>query len=209
MGPSGSGKTTLVDVLLGLLEPQSGTVKFNGKPMQQNFGEWRSQVAYLPQQVFLIDNSLRGNVALGEEESEIDETRLREALRQARLSELVEQLPQGVDTILGERGVRLSGGQRQRVALARVFYHGRSVLVMDEATSALDNETEKEIVAEIQRLKGQKTMIVIAHSLTTVQNCDRIYRLEQGIIMEFHEFQVRRTVGVVFGDCFPQSSCNT
>jgi len=184
VGPSGSGKTTLVDVLLGLLEPQSGTMEFNGRSLLENLEEWRSQVAYLPQQVFLIDNSLRCNVALGEEESEIDETRLREALRQARLTELVEQLPQGVNTILGERGVRLSGGQRQRVALARAFYHGRSVLVMDEATSALDNETEKEIVAEIQRLKGQKTMIVIAHRLTTVQHCDRIYRLEQGKIVE-------------------------
>ena len=182
VGPSGSGKTTLVDVLLGLLEPQSGKMEFNGRPLLENLGEWCSQVAYLPQQVFLIDDSLRGNVALGEEESEIDEIRLKEALRQARLSELVEQLPQGVNNILGERGVRLSGGQRQRVALARAFYHGRSVLVMDEATSALDNETEKEIVAEIQRLKGQKTMIVIAHRLTTVQHCDRIYRLEQGRI---------------------------
>jgi ABC-type multidrug transport system fused ATPase/permease subunit len=167
-----------------LLVPQSGDVEFNGQLLQNNLEEWRSQVAYLPQQVFLIDNSLRGNVALGEEESEIDEIRLREALRQARLSELVEQLPQGVDTILGERGVRLSGGQRQRIALARAFYHGRSVLVMDEATSALDNETEKEIIAEIQRLKGKKTMIVIAHRLTTVQHCDRIYRLEQGKIVE-------------------------
>ena len=183
VGPSGSGKTTLVDVLLGLLEPQSGIMEFNGQPLQEHLAEWRSQVAYLPQQVFLIDNSLRCNVALGEEESQIDETRLREALRQARLTELVEQLPLGVNTILGERGVRLSGGQRQRVALARAFYHGRSVLVMDEATSALDNETEKEIVAEIQRLKGQKTMIVIAHRLTTVQHCDRIYRLEQGRIV--------------------------
>ena len=184
IGPSGSGKTTLVDVLLGLLEPQTGTLEYNGYPLQETLAEWRSQIAYLPQQVFLIDNSLRCNVALGEEESEIDETRLLEALRQARLSELVEQLPQGVNTILGERGVRLSGGQRQRVALARAFYHGRSVLVMDEATSALDNETEQEIVAEIQRLKGQKTMIVIAHRLTTVQHCDRIYRLEQGKIIE-------------------------
>ncbi len=183
VGPSGSGKTTLVDVLLGLLEPQSGTIEFNGRPLLENLEEWRSQVAYLPQQLFLIDNSLRCNVALGEEESAIDEIRLKEALRQARLSELVEQLPQGVETILGERGIRLSGGQRQRVALARAFYHGRNVLVMDEATSALDNETEKEIVAEIQRLKGQKTMIVIAHRLTTVQHCDRIYRLEQGKIV--------------------------
>ena len=184
IGLSGSGKTTLLDILLGLLEPQSGDIEFNGRQLQDNLEEWRSQVAYLPQQVFLIDNSMRCNVALGVEESVIDETKLREALRQARLSELVEQLPEGVDTILGERGVRLSGGQRQRVALARAFYHGRSVLVMDEATSALDNETEKEIVAEIQRLKGQKTMIVIAHRLTTVQHCDRIYRLEQGRIVE-------------------------
>ena len=184
IGSSGSGKTTLIDVLLGLLEPQSGKIEFNGLPLHENLQEWRCQVAYLPQQVFLIDNSLRCNVALGEEDSKIDEARIQEAIRQARLSELVEQLPQGVNTILGERGVRLSGGQRQRVALARAFYHGRSVLVMDEATSALDNETEKEIVNEIQRLKGQKTLIVIAHRLSTVQHCDRIYRLEQGKIVE-------------------------
>ena len=184
IGPSGSGKTTLVDVLLGLLEPQTGALEYNEHPLQETLSEWRAQVAYLPQQVFLIDNSLRFNVALGEAESEIEEYRLQEALHQARLSELVEQLPQGVNTILGERGVRLSGGQRQRVALARAFYHGRSVLVMDEATSALDNETEKEIVAEIQHFKGKKTMIVIAHRLTTVQHCDRIYRLEQGQVVE-------------------------
>jgi ABC-type bacteriocin/lantibiotic exporter with double-glycine peptidase domain len=184
IGPSGSGKTTLVDVLLGLLEPQSGKIEFNGQSLQDKLGRWRSQVAYLPQQIFLVDNSLRCNVALGEEESEIDEFRLLEALHQARLSELVEQLPQGANTILGERGVRLSGGQRQRVALARAFYHKRSVLVMDEATSALDNETEKEIVEEILRLQGQKTMIVVAHRLTTVQHCDRIYRLDHGKIVE-------------------------
>ena len=184
IGPSGSGKTTLVDVLLGLLNPQTGTMEYNGHALEETLSEWRSEVAYLPQQVFLIDNTLRCNIALGEETFEIDESRLKEAVRQARLSELVEQLPQGVDTFLGERGVRLSGGQRQRVALARAFYHGRDVLVMDEATSALDNETEKEIVAEIQHLKGQKTMIVIAHRLTTVQHCDRIYRLEQGKIVK-------------------------
>ena len=184
MGTSGSGKTTLVDALLGLLKPQTGSIDYNGYPLQESLKTWRSQVAYLPQQVFLIDNSLSCNVALGKEEAEIDQELLSESLRQARLSELVEQLPQGVNTILGERGVRLSGGQRQRVALARAFYHGRSVLVMDEATSALDNETEREIVEEIKRLKGQKTMIVIAHRLTTVQHCDRIYRLEQGQIVD-------------------------
>jgi ABC-type multidrug transport system fused ATPase/permease subunit len=183
IGPSGSGKTTMVDVLLGLLEPRSGLILFNGKSVLDNLGMWQSQVAYLPQQVFLIDNTLRCNIALGEEDQEIDNSRLQEALQQARLSKLVEELPQGVDTFLGERGVRLSGGQRQRVALARAFYHGRSVLVMDEATSALDNETEREIVEEIKRLKGKKTMIVIAHRLTTVQHCDRIYQLDNGKII--------------------------
>jgi ATP-binding cassette, subfamily B, bacterial PglK len=184
VGPSGSGKTTLVDVLLGLLEPQQGQLRYNGRPLKEALVEWRAQVAYLPQQVFLIDASLRRNVALGLEDREIDEPRLREALRQARLVELVAQLPEGVDTIVGEHGVRLSGGQRQRVAIARAFYHGRDVLVMDEATSALDNETEREIVEEIRQLKGQKTLIVIAHRLTTVQHCDRIFRLKEGRIVE-------------------------
>jgi len=183
-GPSGSGKTTLVDVLLGLLEPQAGELRYNDRPFKDALPQWRAQVAYLPQQTFLIDDTLRRNVALGVDDTEIDEPRLDDALRQARLEKLVGQLPDGTDTFLGERGVRLSGGQRQRVALARAFYHGRSVLVMDEATSALDNETEREIVEEIRRLKGQKTLIVIAHRLTTVQYCDRIYCLQDGRIVE-------------------------
>ena len=183
IGPSGSGKTTLVDVMLGLLKPESGSLEFNGIALQEMLQAWRSQVAYLPQQAFLIDNTLKHNVALGDKDSEIDELRLEAALRQASLTTMVEQLPQGVHTMLGEKGVRLSGGQRQRIALARAFYHGRSVLVMDEATSALDNETEQEIVNEIRRLKGQRTMIVIAHRLTTVQHCDRIYLLESGRVV--------------------------
>lgn len=184
VGPSGSGKTTLVDVILGLLEPKSGTVKFNNAYLIDALNSWRASVAYLPQQVFLADDSLRKNVALGEHDSDIDEGRLLKALHQARLDELTAQLPHGVETMLGERGVRLSGGQRQRVALARAFYYGRSVLVMDEATSALDNDTEREIADEIRRLKGAKTMIVIAHRLTTVQHCDRIYRLEKGMVVQ-------------------------
>jgi ATP-binding cassette, subfamily B, bacterial PglK len=184
IGTSGAGKTTLVDILLGLLEPQAGNILFNGRPLRERLFEWRSQSAYLPQQVFLIDNTLKRNIALGVEDAEIDETLLHEALQKARLSEMLLQLPNGVDTLLGERGVRLSGGQRQRVALARAFYHRREVLVMDEATSALDNKTEHEIVEEIKHLKGQITMIVIAHRITTVQNCDRIIRLEQGQIVE-------------------------
>ena len=183
VGVSGSGKTTLVDTMLGLLTPQSGSILFNNELLQDKLAHWRSNVAYLPQQVLLIDNSLRCNVALGVPDNEIDEERLNKAIEQARLSELVKQLPKGLGTIIGERGIRLSGGQRQRVALARAFYHGRNVLIMDEATSSLDNETEHEIVEEIKLLKGQKTLIVIAHRLTTVQHCDRIYRLENGKII--------------------------
>ena len=188
IGPSGAGKTTLVDVLLGLLEPNEGELLYNGHSMRLALSDWRKQVAYLPQEVFLIDNTLRSNVAMGLDETEIDDVRLNKTLKQARLTELIEQLPQGVNTVLGERGVRLSGGQRQRVALARAFYHERSVLVMDEATSSLDNETEQEIVEEIKHLKGQKTLIVIAHRLTTVKHCDRIYKLEKGRIVEYGSY---------------------
>jgi ABC-type bacteriocin/lantibiotic exporter with double-glycine peptidase domain len=184
VGPSGSGKTTMVDVLLGMLKPHEGQIMFNGKPLDTSLAHWRQNVAYIPQQVFLIDSTLRCNVALWLSTNEIDDTRIEEALRKARLLEMVEQLPQGYDTMLGERGVRLSGGQRQRVALARAFYHERSVLVMDESTSALDNETEQEIVEEIKILKGNTTLVVIAHRMSTVQHCDRIYRLENGGIVE-------------------------
>ena len=184
IGASGSGKTTLLDIMLGLLEPQKGIVEFNGEPLQSNIDNWRKCVAYLPQETFLIDNTLRNNIALGVHESDIDDERLNKVLDQARLTGLIEQLPNGVETIIGERGVLLSGGQRQRIALARAFYHDRTVLVMDESTSALDTETEQEIVEEIKQLKGKKTMIVIAHRLTTLRYCDRIYRLENGEIVE-------------------------
>jgi len=150
--------------------------------------DWRSNVAYLPQQVFLIDNTLRCNVAMGVEEDKIDDNKLEKALRQARLDKLAGTLPQGTNTLLGERGIRLSGGQRQRIALARAFYFGRDVLVMDESTSALDNETEHEIVEEIRQLKGEKTIIVIAHRLTTLQHCDQVYRLENGKIIEYGSY---------------------
>jgi ATP-binding cassette, subfamily B, bacterial PglK len=184
VGSSGSGKTTMVDLLLGLLDPDKGCAFYNNMPLKENLVKWHSQVAYLPQQIFLIDNTLRNNIALGVKEEEINDGMIEEALNRARLIELVSQLPDGVNTILGERGVRLSGGQRQRIALARAFYHQRSVLILDESTSALDNETENEIVKEIRRLKGKKTIIVIAHRLTTVRHCDRIYRLDDGKIIE-------------------------
>jgi len=183
VGQSGSGKTTLVDVFLGLLGNQSGEVFYNGVPLHEKLASWRGNVAYLPQEVFMIDDSLRNNVCLGRENGDSHDEQLEKAIAQAQLSNLISDLPNGVDTQLGELGTRLSGGQRQRVALARAFYHQREVLVLDEATSALDTDTEREIVDEMQRLKGSVTMIVIAHRLSTLQHCDRIYKLERGEII--------------------------
>lgn len=185
IGTSGVGKTTFIDLLMGLFEPEEGKIfldneLLSGKVLHQ----WRSQIAYIPQQVFIIDDSLKKNVALGVPDEMIDMEKVESALKQSQLFSLLDQLPQGVDTLLGERGIRLSGGQRQRVALARAFYHDRDVLIMDEATSALDSETEKEIVSEIQLLKRKKTLIVIAHRLSTIEHCDRILRLERGSFIE-------------------------
>jgi ABC-type bacteriocin/lantibiotic exporter with double-glycine peptidase domain len=182
IGASGSGKTTLVNIMLGLLSPDSGSISYNGTLFSEGVDNWRSQVAYLPQQVFLVDGTLCENIALGE--TKIDDKLVTEALRKSKLLNWVEELPNGIKTVVGESGVRLSGGQRQRVALARAFYFERSVLVMDEATSALDSKTEKEIVDEINSIKGKMTVIVIAHRLSTVKYCDRIYRLENGSIIQ-------------------------
>ena len=183
IGSSGSGKTTLVDLMLGLLDPSAGEIKYNNEQLtKDNIGVWRQQIAYLPQQIFMVDDTLRCNIALGE--NEVDEARLDDVLRQTCLKDFVDQSPDGINTIIGEKGVRLSGGQRQRVVLARALYHGRDVLVMDESTSALDTETEKVIVEEIRRFHGKKTLIVIAHRLSTVQYCDRVYRLDSGKIVD-------------------------
>lgn len=181
VGASGEGKTTFIDLLMGLFEPEEGKIfldneLLSGKILQQ----WRSQIAYIPQQIFIIDDSLKRNVALGVPDEIINMKKVELALKQSQLFSLLDQLPQGVETLLGERGIRLSGGQRQRVALARAFYHDRDVLIMDEATSSLDNETEKEIVSQIQLLKRKKTLIVIAHRLSTIEHCDKILRLERG-----------------------------
>ncbi len=153
VGTSGSGKTTLIDVMLGLIKPDAGRIMFNGLSLdnEENKQYWRSSVAYIPQQVLLIDASLKQNIALGQSEVEIDDEKVQDAINQAYLSEFVNELPQKLETIIGENGIRISGGQRQRVALARAFYHQRSVLIMDEATSALDNETESVIVNEIKK----------------------------------------------------------
>ena len=184
IGLSGSGKTTLIDIILGLLKPQEGEISLNGKKINDHMDVWQKQVAYLPQQVFIIDDSLRNNIALGVHPLEINEERIHEALERSRLKEVVEQLSKGLDTRLGENGISLSGGQRQRVSLARAIYHGKKVMIMDEATSALDEATEKEVANEIRSLKGDVTMIIIAHRYNTLKYCDRIYRLDKGSIVE-------------------------
>lgn len=181
IGESGSGKTTLVDLLLGLHRLHRGRVLLDGLDLDAiGWERWTSQVAYIPQTVFIIDDTLRRNVALGVADEDIDPRRLDEALGMAQLRDMVARLPNGLDTVLGERGGRLSGGERQRIALARAFYHNRDVLVFDEATSALDMETEREVIKVIESLHGLKTVIVIAHRLATVSGCDVVHRLSRG-----------------------------
>ncbi len=184
IGASGSGKTTLINTILGLIEPQSGNILYNNLPLNNNIHKWHKHVAYLPQDSFITDDSVRHNVALGIEDSKIDDSHVYQSLRKASLDDLIEQLPDDINTILGENGMRLSGGQRQRIVLARAFYHNRDVLIMDESTSALDNATEREVVSEIQKLKGSITLIVIAHRMSTIEHCDRIYLLENGKIKD-------------------------
>ncbi len=181
-GPSGAGKTTIVDLLLGLLEPDRGMILADGQNIQDHLSAWQRNIGYIPQFIYLSDETLRNNIAFGIKNEEIDDEAVWKALQLAQLDELVKGLPEGLETIIGERGVRLSGGQRQRIGIARALYHNPQVLVMDEATSALDNVTEKQIIAALDELKGQRTVITIAHRLTTVMDCDRIYFMKNGRI---------------------------
>lgn len=183
VGPSGSGKSTLVDIILGLLIPQQGELRVDGKNVGEELASWRCHIGYVPQTIYLTDDSLRNNVAFGVPIHAIDDARVWHALETAQLGDYVRGLSGGLDSLVGERGVRLSGGQRQRIGIARALYREPDVLVFDEATSALDNDTEAAVVAAIDSLRGRKTMLVIAHRLTTVRNCDRIIRLEAGRVV--------------------------
>ncbi len=180
IGESGAGKTTLVDIILGLFHPENGEILIDGKNLNDQRATWKQKIGYIPQSIFLSDDTIRGNIAFGLDENQIDDYAVWRALEQAQLKEFVESLPDLLNTTVGERGVRLSGGQRQRIGIARALYHNPEIIFMDEATSALDNETEKEIMKAIDGLKGEKTLIIIAHRLSTIENCDIVFKLNKG-----------------------------
>jgi ATP-binding cassette, subfamily B, bacterial PglK len=189
VGTTGSGKTTLVDIILGLLEPTKGNVFVDQKSILENITAWQKNIGYIPQFIYLSDDSIKNNIAFGLEEKDIDEEKLKEAVRVSQLEEFVNKLPDKLDTFIGERGIRLSGGQRQRIGIARALYNNPEVLVMDEATSSLDNVTEKFVIEAIERLKKDRTVIIIAHRLTTVKNCDTLYVLKDGKIVAQGSYQ--------------------
>ena len=180
IGPSGSGKSTLVNLILGLLKPTNGEIKLNEINTKNSKRSLIGLAAYIPQSVFMIDDTLRNNIVLSDDSSICDKKRLTEVISLSRLNEFIQELPNGLDTFIGERGVKLSGGQKQRVAIARALYHKMDFLVMDEATSALDSKTEQEVMCQIRRIKKGKTIIMIAHRLSTLKDCDIIYEVING-----------------------------
>lgn len=184
IGASGAGKSTVVDVLLGLLHAQEGEITCDGVDIFKNYESWLAQIGYIPQSIYLVDESIRDNIAFGIDEEEIDDKRIWEVLKEAQLKEFVEELPEGLDTTIGDRGVRLSGGQRQRIGIARALYHNPEILVFDEATSALDNDTEAAVMEAVNSFHGKKTMIIIAHRLNTIEKCDIIYKVENEKLVE-------------------------
>lgn len=181
IGASGAGKTTLADIIMGLLPPQAGSVEMDGVDIFSIPHQWSRVIGYVPQSVFLIDDTVRSNVAFGLKKEDVSDDKIWTALEEAQLKEFVEGLPYGLDTIVGERGVKFSGGQRQRIAIARALYENPDILVLDEATAALDTETENAVMESIDALQGAKTLIIVAHRLTTIRNCDKIYEIKDGV----------------------------
>lgn len=180
VGTSGAGKTTAVDIMLGLLSLEEGEILADGVEVREHYESWLKNIGYIPQSIFMIDSTIRKNVAFGYADEDIDDTKVWQALREAQLDEFVKGLPEGLDTSIGERGIRISGGQKQRIGIARALFEDPAVLVLDEATSALDNETEAAIMDSINRLHGRKTLVIIAHRLQTIEKCDIVYRVEDG-----------------------------
>ena len=197
IGKSGAGKTTLVDVMLGLLIPQSGDIKVDGISIYKDLRAWQNMIGYIPQSIFLIEDTIEKNIAFGMPEHLIDKEKVWKAINAAQLSDFVNDLPKGINSLVGERGANLSGGQRQRIGIARALYYEREILVLDEATAALDNETEQFITESIKALSKDKTIITIAHRLTTIKHCDCIYLMENGKIIQsgsYDEVVLKKTV---------------
>lgn len=184
VGPSGAGKSTVIDIFLGLLRAQEGSILCGGRNVLDNYPSWLSNIGYIPQSIYLSDDSIRDNIAFGVDKDKIDDDRIWEVLEEAQMKKFVEALPEGLDTSTGDRGVRISGGERQRLGIARALYHNPDILVFDEATSALDNTTEKAVMEAINSFHGRKTLVIIAHRLNTIEQCDIIYRVENGKIVE-------------------------
>lgn len=184
VGPSGAGKTTLADIILSVLTPQAGEVLVDGENIEHNLGEWHSKLGYIPQTIYLTDDTIRNNIAYGIEKEKIDEERIWAVIKEAQLKEFVDSLEDGIDTLIGEGGVRLSGGQRQRIGIARALYDNPEILILDEATSALDTDTETAVMEAIESLAGKKTLIIIAHRLTTIENCDVVYEVKDHNVVQ-------------------------
>ena len=190
VGESGAGKSTMADIILGVLSPNSGEIDADGVNVHKNLSMWQQNIGYIPQTIYLSDDTIGNNIAFGVEEKDIDKNALYEAAKKAQLLAFVESLPEGFDTVVGERGARLSGGQRQRIGIARALYHDPEILVMDEATSALDNETETAVMESIDGLHGMKTMIIIAHRLSTIRNADIVYEVGRGKVIKRNKEEV-------------------
>jgi ATP-binding cassette, subfamily B, bacterial PglK len=189
VGGSGGGKSTLIDIILGLLKPSMGEILVDNVDIQKNLSEWQKKIGYVPQHIYLTDDTLKNNIAFGIPDEKIDNIAIENAVKASQLRDVVDDLPNGIDTVIGERGVRLSGGQRQRIGIARAMYHNPDVLIMDEATSALDYQKEAEIMLTIDQLHGKKTIIIVSHRINTLSICDKIYHLENGRIANEGNFK--------------------
>ena len=189
VGGSGGGKSTLIDIIMGLFNASRGQVLVDGKNIQNNLNGWQRNIGYVAQNIYLTDDTLRRNIAFGVPESEIEEDRIQHAIDSSQLRDLINELPEGDKTLIGEQGIRLSGGQRQRIGIARALYHDPSVLIFDEATSALDQKTESEVMETIDQLHGKKTIIMVSHRINTLSKCDHLLRVERGRIIDYGSFE--------------------